>query len=748
MGAAFRTRSLPRSRTRSSVKLLQASCPDKQDTMLAGEPPKIPLRRLAASASHSPASTSSSPHRLREFSSEDEQRKMAARRRKSVVDDRLRRQSAMFSPARRPAAGAPSAAPLTPSRPKLSDAELRSSFEEWMKIAADNKINANNSWNLALIDYFADMTLLRDGDSINFQKASCTLDGCVKIYTSRVDSVDSETKKLLSGLVETSTRVESDGDGEGDDNDNAEGGKRPRRKAHRSGNTLEKDINNLNVKTLDLEFMVDPLFKKTSADFDEGGAHGLLLNHLSISSEGKMIFDASDVGVPADEADNAGTQTAQEEPPRERIDMTKLHARFADTFSSLWDQEVCPSLNHFEFSDSTAAMPFPQMSSFDDLSERLANDMSDDDDDDFGGHANYDDNPFYDSGNADASISFREDRDIVSTIGPGNPLPDSAVVVMGKGEDSIFSYFDSALMRSWAGPEHWRPRPLAKEKKAPGTVRKKRKVEDTIDFLAEEQVNLEALFAPATASIVLPKQQDKTRSNHLLPDDMHFSSKDLLKLFLKPQYKIKFYRKDRAGSAPVNHEADGPVEESFWAEHQAAPEDGLPPVDASQDRTEFDDDDDEFEDAEEGFSQTDLGGASAFGAGIDFGDSLVDEPRRVKAVPLSYARVAKKVDVKKLKDNIWRGLTADSREAQADIEGEENSSENDTRVVDGVKTLKGVVATLDAYYPEKKRKDISVAFCFICVLHLANEKNLRVVGGAGAGSGGEASLADLTIVQG
>ena len=47
------------------------------------------------------------------------------------------------------------------------------------------------------------MSLLRDGDSINFQKASCTLDGCIKIYTSRVDSVASETGKLLSGLSDS-----------------------------------------------------------------------------------------------------------------------------------------------------------------------------------------------------------------------------------------------------------------------------------------------------------------------------------------------------------------------------------------------------------------------------------------------------------------------------------------------------------------------------------------------------------------
>ena len=65
------------------------------------------------------------------------------------------------------------------------------------------KINSTNTWNFALIDYFHDMSLLRgdDGNSINFQKASCTLDGCVKIWTSRVDSVAAETGKLLSGLA-------------------------------------------------------------------------------------------------------------------------------------------------------------------------------------------------------------------------------------------------------------------------------------------------------------------------------------------------------------------------------------------------------------------------------------------------------------------------------------------------------------------------------------------------------------------
>lgn len=46
---------------------------------------------------------------------------------------------------------------------------------------------------------------------------------------------------------------------------------------------------------------MDPLFKKTSADFDEGGAKGLLLNHLSLDGEGRIIFDASDTIFEEDE---------------------------------------------------------------------------------------------------------------------------------------------------------------------------------------------------------------------------------------------------------------------------------------------------------------------------------------------------------------------------------------------------------------------------------------------------------------
>lgn len=113
---------------------------------------------------------------------------------------------------------------------------ILANFEEWMKMATDNKINAANSWNFALIDYFHDMSLLKEGDGVNFQKASCTLDGCVKIYTSRVDSVATETGKLLSGLADSRDSKKRDrGEGEdgGDDEEEED-------EVDENGNVLKK----------------------------------------------------------------------------------------------------------------------------------------------------------------------------------------------------------------------------------------------------------------------------------------------------------------------------------------------------------------------------------------------------------------------------------------------------------------------------------------------------------------------------
>lgn len=275
---------------------------------------------------------------------------------------------------------------------------ILANFEEWMKMATDNKINAANSWSFALIDYFHDMSLLKEGDGVNFQKASCTLDGCVKIYTSRVDSVATETGRLLSGLADGSAsegKKKSKGDGAEDDDEDEEGddeegedgeGKKKKKKPARSHEaTLAPGFGSFQGKKLELEFAVDPLFKKASADFDEGGAKGLLLNHLSIDSDGRIVFDSSDDAGDAalsgekhqprehpqneeateiPESKDAPEEGQGEEHPAaaeadEEIDLTSLAAKFFPDLDKLDAQDVCPSMKFFTLGDPSGDLSIP-----------------------------------------------------------------------------------------------------------------------------------------------------------------------------------------------------------------------------------------------------------------------------------------------------------------------------------------------------------------------------------------------------
>jgi hypothetical protein len=72
----------------------------------------------------------------------------------------------------------------------------------------------------------------RGSRGINFQKASCTLDASIKIYSHRVDDTWSSSYRILSNLSRNELVDESDGD---DDNEADEDGEQKVKKATRVG---------------------------------------------------------------------------------------------------------------------------------------------------------------------------------------------------------------------------------------------------------------------------------------------------------------------------------------------------------------------------------------------------------------------------------------------------------------------------------------------------------------------------------
>ncbi|KAH7188630.1 condensin complex subunit 2/barren [Fusarium flagelliforme] len=701
---------------------------------------------------------------------------------------------------------------------------LLANFEEWMKMATDNKINATNSWNFALIDYFHDMSLLKEGDGVNFQKASCTLDGCVKIYTNRVDSVATETGKLLSGLADSNNAKKKDKDGEdadeSDEEELDEDGnvkKKPKKKTQRSSEaTLAPSFNSLQLKKFELEFAVDPLFKKASADFDEGGAKGLLLNHLMIDSQGRIVFDSSDDTGDAttlgkkktdeegeEEEDDVEGEDAEDEQLEEEeeaddveIDLGALGAKFIPDLYRLDELDVCPSLKMFDLGDPSGSMDIPFLKAPEDWRQDqdkektpgALGDISglvidgdapagfDDDDLGLGTFDAVEDVAFGEGGEAWAREAALEPQMRVYDAGFGEEGGDgdeidgngeyvvsmSSAQQADKMHEDILGFFDQALQKNWTSAEHWRIRKI-KDVNKPTTETKKRKEKEPfeIDFNAPlDSHTSDLIYTQATnnTAISMPKKDWKSKSRNLLPDDKHFNSKSLLNLFLKPKARMSKRRtgfNSRAGggfgNVGTDNQPEGEMDEAFWAKQKApqnTDETALPEGDYDanffQDDGmpfpgggDLDDDDDlEFADAREHFSPgIDGQGGLTEGGGLTdllngetvtntgaFGTTLVTQTRRVRPEYVQYARVAKKVDVRRLKEELWKGMDNDILGKQP----EPAASPDNPKQEDEPLKFTEVMNNLQTVYPKPVMDDISTSFCFICLLHLANEKGLVI----------------------
>lgn len=622
---------------------------------------------------------------------------------------------------------------------------LASNFEDWIKMATDNKINATNSWNFALIDYFHEMSLLKEGDGVNFQKASCTLDGCVKIYTSRVDSVATDTGKLLSGLAENGNKKRR-GDGEdgedgedGDGEEGEDGQKKKRKRAARSAEaTLATSFEQLQNKKMDLEFAQDPLFKKATADFDEGGAKGLLMNHLAIDANGRIVFDSSEdagdgAGDGAERPLRGASATPGQTPAPEDvvdeekalddvdidIDIAGLAATYFPDLTLLDEQDVCPSMKTFDLGDVNGSLDLPFLKAPEDWKQEDKDDLDeedeaghvsgiflddnnaggfDDDDDNLGGFELGADIGFGEGGEAFANdLALAPNARVHNNTAEGDEEPVESIEGQAGAQDdqyaltrnhardqeheNILNYFDQALKKNWAGPEHWRIRRVKEAGKVAPVTKRKEKEPFEIDFMAPMSQELaNAVYAtPASANAIsLPKAQWKSKKRHLLPDDKHFNSKNLLRLFLKPKAAAGSRRQQMRPQelSRKDEAANGVVDEAYWASHAndvAAPDEDAE-VQGNYDANFFNDDalpfaggfmddDDDFADARDHFSPppsqlplgtqaTDIPSSQANAFGAD----LIAQSRRFKPEYMQYARKAKQIDVKKLKDNLWTSM--------------------------------------------------------------------------------------------
>ena len=123
-----------------------------------------------------------------------------------------------------------------------------------------------------------------------WQKASASLDATAKIYGYRVDSVHTETFKFLGGLNRNKKdlNAKEENDELGQDNDVS----KKKEKVKRGINTLETNIRKLNLDKYDIDSEVDPLFSVMTSKFNESTARGLLLNTIPLDENINYILES------------------------------------------------------------------------------------------------------------------------------------------------------------------------------------------------------------------------------------------------------------------------------------------------------------------------------------------------------------------------------------------------------------------------------------------------------------------------
>jgi condensin complex subunit 2 len=193
----------------------------------------------------------------------------------------------------------------TPKGGRLDPERLQSMYGDCIKLANENKINQKNAWSMNLLDHIRGLAA---GAETDFVTAGCTLDAAGKIYSCRVDSVHTETFRVVTGWSRTTQpqaeekemgvgedeekMADSDQDVEADD-DEGKSKKKERKKASACSSTLETNLDNLIQKKVETEQAPDPLFQRMCQAFDEGGARGMLLNQLAVAPGCRLLIDST-----------------------------------------------------------------------------------------------------------------------------------------------------------------------------------------------------------------------------------------------------------------------------------------------------------------------------------------------------------------------------------------------------------------------------------------------------------------------
>lgn len=642
---------------------------------------------------------------------------------------------------------------------------LKDHYKHCIRLSTSNKINPKNAFDLQLIDYMQDLVSSSEDGQMNFKIASSALDVGAKIYSSRVDCIQSEAQKVASSILMALDGQKHDGGKSLDDthtnndtsamsdrlDDSADGeegaqGKPTKRKTRKNVKTVVEDENLIDAK---LEKMVlgDPYLDGLSQDYDMSCPAALICYNALTQPSCLLTIESNNIRK------NYQDKLTNTSPTKNFNFVTLItkSVNCAQIIRNNQGNQICTRLQNFLFNDRTTTISGLNTNT----DESFASLPSIDTSKPVGGAHEF--NPeLYDNniGNDD----YSDGNDSEAGNNPENDLiPNLDKIAATKPSDYAYSNEHHRLLNTWAGPHAWKvakPPQTAKKDGAPKSARKRIKLEQKpIDYSEDILSSLEEI---ADKEIRHSADVIRRWKKPLLPQDHNFTEDlirtTLIHTFMRPEdtYHCMKTPADALKLVDIDHDytkndRNGSMDEAPHSPMMG----GFDDV--------HDDSDDEFraDPVVEG-NEVAIYGATVDNslnqqADLDFaGEHLIEQPYTVAQVVIPFAKIAKKMDVRKLKHVMWELLLPP--ENRVENSGQENNVtviENVSNNVSGDQTtiiepskktpspspsesevhlaFSNLYGELPVRVSSKMANDLSQPIAFVTLLHLANEKNLKLI---------------------
>lgn len=641
------------------------------------------------------------------FEENDDEAERQARRERNEFGSPISSATTLTSSDRRQSFGLSSVAGLTAT-------EVTSQIAQCLKLGAENKINDKNAFQLKMIDFLVYTLKKQDPNMSNLQMASASLDVSAKIYGFRVDKVHSDLLKIAAGIIKEGQRALQNQ--ENNENEDANqpldenGERQPKKKKRRNRANILSSAESLKGK---LE-TYDPYS---------------LIRCQRDTQTSDMLFQAAlpqhaNQGI----ALNLFNDILLDHVPEQDPNSIKNYEFFCvDDFG---DCVLCPAYSAFKFldwsPDDEPEEPSSQNEEHDgefrfDLDAAVPDDNIADDPD-----------IMMDCGDAfeercDRQAQNRQVERIVDfhDIIANNPNPDVTYE---------YSYIQKNLKIQWAGPSFWkvtvnRHTQGSRIVETCGQTRKKKEINYNYVEIGKD-IFLDKFSQASKQTKLVTKTTRLTWSDEKVtrPQVIQYDLKNMYSFFNKPK---EFLRYSQSGEDEINTtHVEEPDEANYDYNNDndtlnyCGPDnlDG----DTVGDQIPFDiatqPQDGGFTQNTQGFSfDTQTQGAFV-------GDNLVSAPALISKVFIPYSQRAKKIDMRQLKRAMWKQLKTrltETEKENVDSTFATEDTENIAKEIES-KHFSELYRTVPSSLSKLNAESLSPSIAFITLLHLANEKSLRM----------------------